>query len=417
MPEESNSLLTLSYIVLFGQWALSSVVILPVSFSLVLTSTLILYIGCHRSLKLLLTEENGGSPKSEKEVLSINDAYKFPFVGSAALLSLYIAFKVLDKDSVNLLLSFYFSLIGTFTLTTTFSPFLSGFFTDPTKSGYKFTLPIFGAVDATFTTAEFIAFIFAVIFSYVYFTTKHFLLNNVLGISFCIQSIERISLGSYKNGAIALIGLFFYDIFWVFGTEVMVTVAKSFDGPIKLLFPRTFADGDIKAQFSLLGLGDIVIPGLFVALLLRYDAYRANAVQTENIVHENFEKTFFHVNILFYALGLVTTVFVMHYFESAQPALLYLVPACLGSSLLQAQFRNEIESLFAYDEEVKDDAAVVASTSTRGVSSKTTASNVSSKSVAGRTLSSKSATTSSSSKGPVERPRRVLPGTEAKKTK
>ena len=33
-------------------------------------------------------------------------------------------------------------------------------------------------------------------------------------------------------------GLFFYDIFWVFFTPVMVTVAKSFDAPIKLLFPR-----------------------------------------------------------------------------------------------------------------------------------------------------------------------------------
>jgi Signal peptide peptidase len=31
-----------------------------------------------------------------------------------------------------------------------------------------------------------------------------------------------------------LVGLFFYDIFWVFGTDVMVTVAKSFDGPIKV---------------------------------------------------------------------------------------------------------------------------------------------------------------------------------------
>ena len=34
--------------------------------------------------------------------------------------------------------------------------------------------------------------------------------------------------------------VFFYDIFWVFGTEVMVSVAKGVDGPIKLLFPRSF---------------------------------------------------------------------------------------------------------------------------------------------------------------------------------
>ena len=40
------------------------------------------------------------------------------------------------------------------------------------------------------------------------------------------------------TGALLLSGLFFYDVFWVFGTPVMVTVAKSLDAPIKLVFPR-----------------------------------------------------------------------------------------------------------------------------------------------------------------------------------
>ena len=35
-----------------------------------------------------------------------------------------------------------------------------------------------------------------------------------------------LKLGSFTNGAVLLCGLFFYDIFWVFGTDVMVTVAK-----------------------------------------------------------------------------------------------------------------------------------------------------------------------------------------------
>lgn len=56
-------------------------------------------------------------------------------------------------------------------------------------------------------------------------------------------------------------GLFVYDVFWVFGTDVMVTVARSFDVPIKLLFPRALATADTDAQLSMLGLGDIVIPG------------------------------------------------------------------------------------------------------------------------------------------------------------
>jgi minor histocompatibility antigen H13 len=45
------------------------------------------------------------------------------------------------------------------------------------------------------------------------------MLNNVLGISFCVQGLEKVSIGSYKIGAGLLTGLFFYDIFWVFGVS------------------------------------------------------------------------------------------------------------------------------------------------------------------------------------------------------
>lgn len=41
----------------------------------------------------------------------------------------------------------------------------------------------------------------------------------------------------------------------------MVTVAKSLDAPIKLLFPIDLTTSPPK--FSMLGLGDIVIPGIF----------------------------------------------------------------------------------------------------------------------------------------------------------
>jgi len=190
------------------------------------------------------------------------------------------------------------------------------------------------------------------IFAYYYFQTKHYMLNNILGISFCIQSIERISIGSYKVGAILLVGLFFYDIFWVFGTDVMVTVAKSFDGPIKLLFPRVLPTLTEKGQFSLLGLGDIVVPGLFVALLIRLDAVTAK-ISFKDPEHATFFKPYFLTNVVCYALGLACTVGVMYFFNAAQPALLYLVPACLGGSLAVGLARGELSLLFAYDEEAK----------------------------------------------------------------
>jgi len=180
--------------------------------------------------------------------------------------------------------------------------------------------------------------------------TKHWISNNILGLSFSIQGIALLSLGSYKVGCILLGGLFFYDIFWVFGTDVMVTVAKSFDAPVKLLFPKQlFAE---TLQFSMLGLGDIVIPGIFIALLLRFDASRA-------LPNKSFSKVYFNTCYFAYLIGLVLTIFVMHTWQAAQPALLYLVPACIGSSFLLAVVRQEVTVLLAYTEEAekkKDEA-------------------------------------------------------------
>jgi len=104
---------------------------------------------------------------------------------------------------------------------------------------------------------------------YFYLTTGHWNLNNLFGLSFSITGIDSIALPNFRIGFILLWGLFFYDIFWVYGTDVMITVAKNLNAPIKLLFPiDLLAD---PPKLSLLGLGDIVIPGIFVALCLKYD--------------------------------------------------------------------------------------------------------------------------------------------------
>jgi minor histocompatibility antigen H13 len=290
--------------------------------------------------------------------MTAGDAAMFPVVGSGVLFSLYIMFKFFPKEYVNMLLAFYFSVVGLYTLTAFFNPFISKtFFAAKQKDlcDFSFTLPLFGKIEIKFNTSELISFFFAAIFAGLYFKTKHWTMNNFFGISFSIQGIKSLSLGNYKTGAMLLVGLFFYDIFWVFGTDVMVTVAKSFDAPIKLLFPRSFATADAKAQFSMLGLGDIVIPGIFVALLLRFDAQQAKVKSAS----DPFEQPYFHTTMLGYTLGLITTVVVMYAFEAAQPALLYLVPACLGASMITAIARGEVGELFAFseeEEEAKDDS-------------------------------------------------------------
>jgi len=107
----------------------------------------------------------------------------------------------------------------------------------------------------------------------IYIYTKNWLFNNLLAILFCVHGIQFLFLGNFTTGFIMLGLLFFYDIFFVFGTDVMLTVAKSIDAPIKLLFPKNWAA--TPPEFSLLGLGDIVIPGIFVSMCLRYDILKS----------------------------------------------------------------------------------------------------------------------------------------------
>ncbi len=369
-----NPMIIGSYATILLVWGLSQVVLIPYVIHLLVLVTAILYAACHRSLTLLedpLKEgEEGYDPDAPgRDTLRQEDAYQFPIMGSISLFSLYMAFKFLGQDLVNLLIGGYFGAVGCGALTMTLAPLVGSLaplsFSKPTlgwKKSVKHPLPdwlLDNPLDLglSFSLAGLAAFALAFGIVYLYFFQgKHWTLNNVLGICFCLQGIERFSLGTYKIGAILLVGLFFYDIFWVFGTEVMVTVAKNLDGPIKLLFPRSLTPNvdTGKIDLSLLGLGDIVIPGFFLALLLRFDAHIAKVGTTKIDIHQSFPKPYFHSALLAYVLGLITTLVVMIQFNAAQPALLYLVPACLGSSFLCATIRGEVKELLDYSEEEEE---------------------------------------------------------------
>lgn len=107
-----------------------------------------------------------------------------------------------------------------------------------------------------------------------------------------------------------------------------------------MVFPQDLlTHGFSASNFAMLGLGDIVVPGIFIALLLRFD----------NSLKRN-TNTYFIATFIAYFLGLMATIFVMHMFKHAQPALLYLVPACLGTPLLLALIKGDIKALFKYED-------------------------------------------------------------------
>jgi len=145
-------------------------------------------------------------------------------------------------------------------------------------------------------------------------------------------------LGSFQVGYALLGGLIVYDVFFVFGTDVMVTVAKGIDGPIKLLFPKA------GGEFSMIGLGDIILPGIFVALALRFDLFRSNKKDIKN------SRFYFYTTMVGYMIGIIMTNLAMQIMDTAQPALLYIVPACLASMAIISYANGEFDLMWRYKE-------------------------------------------------------------------
>lgn len=97
-----------------------------------------------------------------------------------------------------------------------------------------------------------------------------------------------------------------------------------------------------------------------MALALRFDRHMSwNKNPSGEFRSTDFSKPYFTSCLIAYFLGLVTTMVVMHVFHAAQPALLYLSPACILSVLITGAARGELKDVFGYvaddeDEEKKD---------------------------------------------------------------
>ena len=333
------------------------VTVIDTNLNIVLTATLSVIAGAYRSIRPV--------QKGETETMTKADAQKFPLVGSCVLFGMFLLFKYLPKDVLNGLLTVYFVFLGAMAICATFTPLFAKMM--PKRVAltriYFGTIPTIkyvneeGPYEVSFDVAELTTGAAAIAFCKWYYDTKHFLANNVLGLSFALQGIEFLTLDSIQIGIILLVGLFFYDIFWVFFTPVMVSVAKSFDA-IKLLFPRGPVNvlDSSKRPFS--AGWEILCPRALCSLDFKNGhATQRGGESTENeIESERVEKkpslAYFWAVAFGYALGLVTTIAVMNIFEAAQPALLYIVPGLLLTTFIRAVFAGEVRKVFYFDEKV-----------------------------------------------------------------
>lgn len=330
---------------------------IPISFQLFFSSLSCIYIGSRRGI--IIQDKIEKEEKEKSERMTNKDAYLFPIYGSVVLFGLYIVYKIFDKNLLNMVLSVHFTFFGFLSLIQMLCYHLDKIFPQWEKvivlrRKYELKLPFYSrSFDISVSRTEILAGLIALPPTVGYFISKHWLLNNLFGVSFSVCGIESLILPNFQVGFILLWGLFFYDIFWVYGTDVMYTVAKSVDAPIKLIFPvNLFVE---QPNYSMLGLGDIVIPGVFIALCLKYDVDKAIVnLRKQGIKEFSFETintSYFIWSLVGYALGIVLTFNAMTFFKKPQPALLFLVPCCCFAVLLCAIKNKEFKTIFGYNED------------------------------------------------------------------
>jgi len=339
-------------------------------------SILLIVYGSFRSIAMEegkgVGEDGEDEKRREANVTTLDSlqAMCLPLGASVSLLIMFFFF-----DSMQLLFAVCTAVIATVALAFLLLP-MCQYLVRPCSAGKgKISLGVCGR----FTLAELVSFLISVGVVCVWVLTGHWALMDFMGMGLCVAFIAFVRLPSLKVSTLLLSGLLLYDVFWVFFSQyvfsanVMVRVAtRPAENPMgivarklslgngiarhaprlslpgKLVFPSTHNAG----HFSMLGLGDIVMPGLLLCFVMRYDAYKK--AQAAKLAEQGiplpshwYRLSYFHCSLFGYFLGLLTATISSEVFKAAQPALLYLVPFTLFPLLTMAWLKGDLRSMWS----------------------------------------------------------------------
>ncbi|CAL5383014.1 unnamed protein product [Camellia sinensis] len=210
-------------------------------------------------------------------------------------------------------------------------------------------VPLLGPVSYLTLAVSPFCIAFAVVWAVFRSVSFSWIGQDILGIALIITVLQIIRVPNLKVGTVLLSCAFLYDIFWVFVSKlwfqesVMIVVARGDkigeDGiPMLLKIPRMF---DPWGGYSIIGFGDIIVPGLLVAFSLRYDW----------LSKKNLRRGYFLWAMIAYGLGLLITYMALNLMDGhGQPALLYIVPFTLGTFLTLGRKRGDLQNLWTRGE-------------------------------------------------------------------
>jgi len=205
--------------------------------------------------------------------------------------------------------------------------------------------------------------------------------QDAFGVALCCMFLLQLQLNGLRDACVLLALFFAYDVFmvflspYVFGSSVMIDVAtagapvavpnwacycRANPGdvsscgpgevmPILLRLPRV---SGYQGGYAMLGLGDVVLPGLLLSLCLRFDLAlkREGLYGTDALALRRARRraatlrgaSYWQVALIGYGLGIALAMAAVAAFKSGQPALLYLVPCTVVPVLVLASVRGDL---------------------------------------------------------------------------
>jgi len=183
---------------------------------------------------------------------------------------------------------------------------------------------------------------------------KNWVISNMLAFCMSVFAVSIIRIPNLKVSALCLALLLIYDVFWVFYSKyfffkanVMATAATTVNVPNKLQLPKTttLPNGKQVTQYSILGLGDIVLPSLLLSYAARFDMNKKSTLWNG----------YFLCGLCGYCVGLVICQVTVIKYHIGQPALLYLVPSTILPIIYLGYKRSELKELwFGFKEHTED---------------------------------------------------------------
>eukprot|EP00035_Acanthoeca_spectabilis_P030232 m.8494 g.8494 ORF g.8494 m.8494 type:complete len:383 (+) comp4066_c0_seq1:505-1653(+) len=333
-------------------------------------ATTIVYYASKNSLGAV--QPFGGGSRDEQEspvTLTARKAAIFPIVGSMMLLLLYMFF-----DKIQFVYLVFNAFIAGLCLEMALRTPIASMIGPPIPKGIY--LPCVGVIH----TATIIASALSFVVTFMWILSDNWLLLDLLGGGLCTFMLAAVRLPSLKVAFLLFLGLLFYDVFWVFfsarmfETNVMVNVATKhgvnpvkaiastlslpmarglpqLSIPAKIMFPSSERPG----SYSMLGLGDIVLPGILIAHNLRYDyrlPSRSSPVSSPIMDSPDTSscrlrgRSYFMHSLCGYVIGLFLAIIFSERYNVAQPALIYLLPMTFGPTVVLALSRGDFSDMW-----------------------------------------------------------------------